>query len=117
MLYREDEQFKLMPFVATYIQHGQEHIGYVVDKSEMEAYEELGHIKNLSFKEADFTDAQKERLEEVKEYPESAFSEVVEYVVEGTVPRGSMIEKDKELQAIRETVDTLIFDNLIGGLF
>jgi len=117
LLYRENEEFKLMPFQATYTQHGEDHINYVVDKSEMEAYEELGHIKDLSFKEADFTDAQKERLEEVKEYPESAFSEVIKYVVEGTVPRGSMIEKDKELQALRGTVDTLVFDNLIGGLF
>lgn len=117
MLYREDEQFKLMPFQATYTQHGEDHTNYVVDKSELEAYEELGHIKDLSFEESDFTDAQNERLEEVKEYPESAFSEVIEYVVEGTVPRGSMVEKDKELQALRETIDTLVFDNLIGGLF
>lgn len=117
MLYREDEEFKLMPFQATYTQHGEDHINYVVDKSELEAYEELGHIKDLSFGEADFTEEQKARLEEVKEYPESAFSEVIEYVVEGTVPRGSMIEKDKELQALRETVDNLVFDNLIGGLF
>lgn len=117
MLYRENEEFKLMPFKASFTQHGEDHINYVVEKAEMEAYEELGHIKDLSFKEADITEAQKERLEEVKEYPESAFSEVIKYVVEGTVPRGSMIEKDKGLQALRETVDTLVFDNLIGGLF
>jgi len=114
MVYREDEQFKLMPLKATYKQHGKEHISYVAERKEMEAYEEMGHISNLSFEEAIYTSDQLERLEEAKGMPESDYQAVSEYVLQGTLQEGSALANKKQTQELKATLDMLVLDSLGG---
>lgn len=115
MLYREDGQYKLMPLKALFNQRGEEHESYVVDKKEMEAYEEMGHISNLSFEEANYSQSQMDRLSEVANFPEKDYAEVIEYVAGGSIRKGSAMEREKEVQALKEALDTLVLDNLMGG--
>jgi len=104
MLYREDEQFKLMPLKATYKQHGKEHISYVAGRKEMEPYEEMGHISELSFEEAAYSSDQLNRLKEAQEMPASQYQPVEEYALEGTVLKGSMIEVAKERENLELSI-------------
>lgn len=115
MLYRENDQFKLMPFVATYTQHDEEHEQHVTEKADLEAFTELGHIQSLTFKEADYSAGQKERLEEVKEFPESELQAVAEYVLNDKVLPGTTLEAKKQKESLEQSI--LEIAMMQGGMF
>ena len=51
MLYRTDEEWKLMPLIAKYHQHGEDHEQPVIDESELRAHEKMGQIGRASCRE------------------------------------------------------------------
>lgn len=115
MLYRTDEEWKLMPLLAKYRQHGEDHEQHVIDKVDLEAFAELGHIQSLAFKEADYSTGQKERLEEVKEFPESELQAVAEYVLNGKILPGTTLEAKKQKESLEQSI--LEIAMMQGGMF
>lgn len=116
MLYREDEQFKLMPFKATYTQHGEEHVTHIVNKKEIQAYEEMGHISDLVIEDAVYGDDVVERLAEVADYPEREYQAVSEYVMDGKIQKGSMIDASKQREMLELSVVELS-EMMMGVMF
>lgn len=116
MLYRDNEEFKLMPLKASFDQHGEQHTAYVVEREEMRAYERMGHIKSLSFEEVTYPDDQLHRLEEVKNMPASQHQAVEEYVFEGKVQSGSMIELAKQRENLELSIIELS-EMMMGVMF
>lgn len=99
MLYYESGEYKLMKFLATYTKNGEEIKWHVATKGELESFEEMGHIENLTFEEADYAPEIISRLDEVKNYPQSEFSVVSKYVLENQTIEGTTlaIKKQKEI--------------------
>ena len=112
MIYKEDE-YKLMPYLATYEQHGETHEQYVVDKSELEAFEQMGHISKLSFEKEEYDEGTLARLEEVKDYPEEDFQIVQDYVLENKVREGSPLDLKKKNESLELTI--LELSMMLGG--
>lgn len=115
MLYRDEFEYKLMPYKAKFKQHGKTHNVYAPNKEELKAHEQIGNIQELTFEDAEYSGEQRSRLEEVKHLDETHFGSVVKYVEDGLIEKGSAIARDKELQSLKETVDTLVFESLLGG--
>ena len=108
-----ENEFKLMPYIARFTQNGEQKEQMVADKSLL-GYEAMGHIANLSFEEAEYTQEQRSQLDEVADYPEIDFQAVSEYVLEGTLHEGSALANKKHAQELKETLDMLVFDSLGG---
>lgn len=115
MLYRTDEEWKLMPLVAKYHQHGEDHEQPVIDESELRAHEEMGHITELTFEEAEYDAETVERLAEVKGYSESEFATVEAYVLHNEVLEGTSLAIKKQLETLEQS--TLELAMMQGGLF
>lgn len=104
MLYYENEEYKLMPFFATYTKNGEEIKWHVATKEELESFEEMGHIENLSFTEADYAPDLVLRLEEVKNYPQSEFSVVSKYVLENQIVEGTTLAIKKQGETLERSI-------------
>lgn len=104
MLYYENEEYKLMPFLATYTQNGEEIKWHVATKGELESFEEMGHIENLTFEEADYAQDLLLRLEEVKNYPQSEFSVVSKYVFENQTVEGTTLAIKKQSEILEQSI-------------
>lgn len=106
MLYRDYEanEWKLMPLVATFLQHEKEHEQYVIDETELRAHEEMAHIDELEFKEAEYDQETLSRLEEVKEYPENELKTVSEYVLNNNVLPGTSLALKKQNELLEASV-------------
>ena len=115
MLYREDEKFKLMPFVATYTQHGEEHEQHVTDKEELQAHADLGHVQDLSFVDAVYSNGEEDRLKEVADFPETEWQTVSEYVLNDKVLPGTTLESRKQKEAMEQSI--LEVAMMQGGMF
>lgn len=115
MLYRTDEEWKLMPLVATFLQHEQEHTQYVIDETELRIHEEMAHIDELAFKPAEYPQETVNRLDEVKGYPESEFATVEAYVLHNEVLEGTSLAIKKQLEVLEQS--TLELAMMQGGLF
>lgn len=116
MLYRDGDKFKLMPYKATYQQHGEEHESYVVDKSEIQAFEEMGHIENLTIVDAEYSNEQQARLAEVENYPESDFQCVSAYVLDGEITEGSTLQSIKQKETLELSILELS-EMMMGVMF
>lgn len=103
MIYKEDE-YKLMPHLATYEQHGETHEQHVVDKKELQAFERMGHISKLTFKKAEYDADTLSRLGEVKDYPDSEHETVSEYVLNDKVIEGTSLALKKENERLEESL-------------
>lgn len=67
MLYRKNGEWALCPYIVKYEQRGKVHEQYTHDKRWWKDLEELhDHTEIIEFKDAEHTDEQKGRLEEVK---------------------------------------------------
>ena len=117
MLYRDYEagEWKLMPLVATFLQHEKEHQQHVIDEKELRAHEEMLHIDNLEFKEAEYDQETLKRLEEVKNYPASELETVSEYVLNNNVSEGSILAANKRNEDLEASILELTM--LLGGGF
>lgn len=117
MLYRnyESEEWQLMPLIATFLQHEKEHEQYAVSEKELRTYEEMGHIDNLEFSEAEYDQEVLDRLSEVKDYPESEYQTVSEYVLENKVLKGTTLETKKQNELLESSI--LEIAGLLGGEF
>ena len=106
MLYRDYEanEWKLMPLVATFLQHEREHEQYVIDEDDLRPYEEMAHIDELEFKEAEYDQETLSRLEEVKEYPENELKTVSEYVLNNNVLPGTSLVLKKQNELLEASV-------------
>ena len=106
MLYRdyEENEWKLMPLVATFLQHEKEHEQHAISEIELRAFEEMGHIDELEFKEAEYDQEVLDRLSEVKDYPENEFQTVSEYVLENKVLKGTTLETKKQNELLEESL-------------
>ena len=104
MLYYENDEYKLMPFLATYTHNGEEIKWHVATKGELESFEEMGHIENLSFTETDYAPDIVLRLEEVKHYPQSEFSVVSKYVFENQMVEGTTLAIKKQGEALERSI-------------
>ena len=104
MLYYENEEYKLMPFLATYTKNGKEIKWHVATKGELESFEEMGHIEDLSFEEADYAPDLVLRLEEVKNYPQSEFSVVSKYVLENQTVEGTTLAVKKQGEILERSI-------------
>jgi hypothetical protein len=115
MLYRDYEanEWKLMPLVATFLQHEKEHEQYAVNEEELRAYEEMGHIDELEFKEAEYNQGTLTRLEEVKNYPVSEMQTVGEYVLNNNVLEGTGLATQKQSEMLE--VSILELTMMMGG--
>ena len=116
MLYRADEEWKLMPLVATFLQHEQEHEQHVIDETELRAHEEMAHIDELAFNDAEYDAEVLERLEEVKNYPEEEQNTVEEYVVTGNIVSGTPLSISKQIETLEQATMELAMAQL-GGMF
>ena len=104
MLYYENEEYKLMPFLATYTKNGEEIKWHVATKEELESFEEMGHVENLSFTEADYASDIVSHLEEVKHYPQSEFSIVSKYVFENQTVEGTTLAIKKQSEVLERGI-------------
>lgn len=117
MLYRDYEanEWKLMPLVAKYHQRGEDHEQHVIDESELRAHEEMGHITELVFEDAEYDAETLSRLDEVEGYPESEFATVEAYVLHNEVLEGTSLAIKKQLEILEQS--TLELAMVQGGLF
>lgn len=115
MLYRdyEENEWKLMPLVATFLQHREEHEQHVIDEKELRGHEEMGHIDNLEFKEAEYSQEIINRLDEVKGYPTSEPETVNEYVFNNKIADGSNLALRKQNETLEASI--LELTTLLGG--
>lgn len=115
MLYRNEDKFELMPFLATYEQHGELREQYVVNKKELEDFEKMGHIKNLTFEDVKHDAEMLKRLTEVQNYPENEFRTVQQYVVEGEVLEGTSLALKKQNELLEASIGELTM-LMLGGV-
>lgn len=115
MLYRDHEtnEWKLMPLKATFLQHEREHEQYVIDEDDLRPYEEMAHIDNLEFEEVDYDQDVINRLNEVKDYPESEMQTVSEYVLNNNVLEGTGLATQKQSEMLEASVLELTM--MMGG--
>ena len=115
MIYYENE-YKLMPFVASYTQANEQIEQHLPNKEELLAYEDMGHITGLTFQHAEYTNEQQQRLTEIKDYPQSEYQTVYDYVIDNKVKQETTLaeskNKDMLLIALAEMAETLT-----GGMF
>lgn len=116
MLYFENDVYELMPYVASYTQHGQQHEQHVANKEDMQAFEEMGHITGLSFADATYSAEVLARLTEVKHYPESEYTAVVKYVFDNEVAEGTTLAAKKQNQMLEQSILDLSM-MFAGGVF
>ena len=114
MLYYENNEWQLMPYIAKYKQHNQEIEEYVADKTDKQTHLQVGNITDLSFKNAEYEEDTLSRLEEVKDYPEEDFQIVHDYVLENKVREGSPLDLKKKNESLERTILELSA-MLIGG--
>ena len=115
MLYRDYEanEWKLMPLVATFLQHEKEHEQYAINEEELRAYEDMDHIDELKFKEAEYDQEVFVRLEEVKNYPVSEMQTVGEYVLNNNVLEGTGLATQKQNEMLEASILELTM--MMGG--
>lgn len=116
MLYRTEDEWKLMPLVAKYHQHGENHEQPVIDESELRAHEEMSHITELVFEESEYDEETISRLGEVKGYPESDFAIVESYVLHGEIQEGSSLALKKQMEILEKSILETAMMNM-GGMF
>ena len=103
-----------MPLVATFLQHEKPHEQYVIDEKELRAHEEMAHIDNLDFKEAEYDTETLLRLEEVKHYPEQEMNTVSEYVLNNNIIEGTSLALTKQNESLEATILELTM--MLGGV-
>ena len=113
MLYYENNEWQLMPYIAKYKQYNQEFEEYVADKTDKQTHLQVGNITDLSLKDADYEQDVLGRLEEVKEYPEEDFQTVHDYVIENRVREGSPLDLKKKNESLELTI--LELSMMLGG--
>lgn len=106
MLYKENGEYKLMSLLATYTQYDREQEQYVDSEQRLLPYEEMGHITNLSFQNVEHDSEILARLEEVKDYPESEWEIVNEYVLNNKVLPGTALEMKKKQEQTEALLKT-----------
>lgn len=116
MLYRDEQSFKLAPYLAKYTQNNEEVEQLVIDKTDLEAFQEMGHISNLSFEESTYGADVLSRYETIKDYPATEETAAIQYVATGEIMANSKLETDTALKTIQTAVDSVIMANLLGGL-
>ena len=114
-MYRTDEEWKLMPLIAKYHQHGEGREQPVIDESELRAHEEMGHITELTFEEAEYDEEMVERLAEVKGYSESEFATVETYVLDNKVLEGTPLALQKQMEVLEKSIVEAAMMNM-GGM-
>lgn len=115
MLYREDGQFKLMKWKATFTQNGEEVEQFVIAKKDLESFEKMGHISDLKFEEADYEKEVLDRLDDVKEFSEKVFVPVEMYVLEGKLSKELQLETSKRMDELEASLIELIMLNELQG--
>lgn len=115
MIYRENNVFKLMPYKVTYTQNSETQENFTDNKKLWQAYQEMGHISDLNFETVDYSQEQIDRLVEVKDFPESEFANVEQYVVEGIVAEDSPLFYKKENDHLKAQVADVWEMILFGG--
>lgn len=106
MLYRENNEYKLMTLRATYVHNDVEKEQYVDSEQRLKPYEEMGHITNLSFQDVEHESDILARLEEVKDYPESEWETVNEYVLNNKVLPNTTLEMNKKQEQTEALTQT-----------
>lgn len=104
MLYYENGEYKLMPFVATYTQRGETNQQHVAKKEELELFEEMGHIEGLIFREAEYTPDLLTRLGDVKNYPQIDFATVSHYVIDNQTVDGTALAIKKQIEILEQSI-------------
>ena len=116
MLYRDDQGFKLAPYLAKFTQNGEEIEQLVIGKDDLEIFQEIGHISNLSFEESTYAADVLSRYETIKDYPATEEAAAIQYVATGSIMPNSKVETDVALKSMQTAVDSVIMSNLLGGL-
>lgn len=116
MLYRNEQGFKLMPYLAKFTQNDEEIEQLVIGKDDLEIFQEMGHISNLSFEESTYEADVLSRYETIKDYPVSEEAAAIQYVATGSIMPNSKVETDMTLKIMQTAVDSVIMANLLGGL-
>lgn len=116
MLYRDEQGFKLAPYLANFTQNNEEVEQLVIDKTDLEAFQEMGHITNLIFEESTYEADVLSRYETIKDYPATEEAAAIQYVDNGTIMPNSKVETDVALKSMQTAVDSVIMSNLLGGL-
>lgn len=116
MLYRDEQGFKLMPYLAKYTQNDEEIEQLVIGKDDLESFQEMGHISNLSFEESTYGADVLSRYETIKDYPATEEAAAIQYVATGAIMPNSKLETDTALKTMQTVVDTVIMANLLGGI-
>ena len=104
MLYYENNEWQLMPYIAKYKQYNQENKEHVADKADKQTHFQVGNITDLSFKDAEYEQDVLSRLEEVKDYPEEDFQIVHDYVLKNKVREGSLLDLKKKNESLERTI-------------
>ena len=113
MLFYKNKEWQLMPLIAKYHQHGEDHEQPVIDESELRAHEKMGHITDLTFWGAEYEQDILSRLDEVKDYPEKDFQIVHDYVLENKVREGGPLDLKKKNESLERTI--LELSAMLGG--
>lgn len=110
MLYRNNNEYKLFTFKATFIEDGVQKTEYGYDK-------ELFNKRATAviFEDIHYTEAQRDRLNEVKEYPESEFYSVQEYVLNNKILPGTQLAQFKNMEVIENSIMELTII-VLGGM-
>ncbi|MCC5911305.1 MAG: hypothetical protein JJT76_12790 [Clostridiaceae bacterium] len=89
MLYRKDDQWALCPYKVKYVQNEEELEAYTHDKQWwLNFAEKWDHTEILEFQDAEYTEEQLARLEEIRHYNKALMDECRAYAEEGTFPEG-----------------------------
>lgn len=116
MLYRDEQGFKLAPYLAKFTQNGEEVEQLVIGKDDLESFQEMGHISNLSFEKSTYAADVLSRYETIKDYPATEEAAAIQYVANGSIMPNSKVETDVALKSMQTAVDSVIMSNLLGGL-
>lgn len=116
MLYRDEQGFKLMPYLAKYTQNDEKIEQLVISKDDLESFQEMGHISNLSFEESTYEADVLSRYETIKDYPATEEAAAIQYVATREIMANSKLETDMALKSMQTAVDSVIMANLLGGL-
>ena len=123
MLYYENNQFNICPFIAYYTAHGQRELKYTHDKKWWTDFvNKWWHHENLTFKPVNHTKAQQDRLDEINGLGilEGFQGSASDYVETGLLPRDEDGEVSSRFSTLTEQPDPTnttiltIYRNAVG---
>ena len=102
-----DNGFKLMKYMAEYTIEGRKHTQYIEDINYLIEHEKNGVIKDLTYDYADYEEETKSRMLEVSNLPQKEYESVEDYVLNGLIKEGSLLDLMKKNIELENTIQEM----------